>query len=402
MSSSHVSAFRLVLQDHTSIAVGVRLAEDLRRVLGDPAAIWYDRQGGMQPGESWWRALIAEAAGCPVLAAVWSCNTDNIQQSRDELDHLLQRAAGPSADSAITLIRRQAPIPDDRHTRVVLVCLATDEGSAANFSALLAALGGSAPARSAPVASHAVHAADAASAGPSALPSSPASRLLLLSIDDLWPPARVELQGSVVTVGRGSGNDVLLDDPAVSRFHLRLVRQRAGWRAEALPNAKPMFVNGERRQTAWLGCGDQVVIGGTVLRLEQAIASPRTAALPTMQRADVRAALAAGLAPELVVESPSICFTSPLRADVVMVGRAPECTVVITSPLVSRYQALLRRLPDGSYQLEAARDATNPVLLDGRPVRKRTLQPRDVLTLGSRAHNQYITLTYLPTGAATS
>jgi pSer/pThr/pTyr-binding forkhead associated (FHA) protein len=137
-----------------------------------------------------------------------------------------------------------------------------------------------------------------------------------------------------------------------------------------------------------------------VLRLELAIVPPRTAALPTLQRADIRAALAAGLVPELVVDSPSIRFASPLRSEVVMVGRAPECTVVITSPLVSRHQELLRRLPDGGYQIEVARDATNPVMLDGRPVRRRTLRSRDVLTLGSRAHNQYVSLTYLPAGGA--
>jgi pSer/pThr/pTyr-binding forkhead associated (FHA) protein len=106
--------------------------------------------------------------------------------------------------------------------------------------------------------------------------------------------------------------------------------------------------------------------------------------------------------PDLVIETPQVRFSMPLRTQVVTLGRAPECTVVLTSPLVSRHQGLLHRLPDGSYQIEAARDATNPVLLDGQPVRKRTLQPRDVLTLGLRAHNQYITLTYLPTDAATS
>jgi pSer/pThr/pTyr-binding forkhead associated (FHA) protein len=224
----------------------------------------------------------------------------------------------------------------------------------------------------------------------------PMSRLLLLSIDELWPPARVRLQGQTVTVGRESGNDVALPDPCVSRFHLRLVRQGFAWRVARLPDARPMYVNGERCETAWLGHGDQIVIGGTVLRLEHAIAPPRSVAV---EGSGTRAALAAGLVPELLVESPTIRFLAPLRSDVVTVGRAPECTVVLTSPLVSRHQALLRRLHDGRYQVEAAPDVTNPVLFDGRPVRRRILQPHDILTLGSRSHNQYVTLTYLSAGA---
>jgi pSer/pThr/pTyr-binding forkhead associated (FHA) protein len=200
----------------------------------------------------------------------------------------------------------------------------------------------------------------------------------------------------VVTVGRESGNDILVTDPAVSRFHLRLARQRAGWRAEKLSDAKPMYVNGERRETAMLGHGDQVVIGGTVLRLEQPKA---LATATTIKATDVRTIMASGLIPELVVETQQVRFLSPVRSETMTIGRAAESAIVIPSPLVSSHQAVLKRVADGSYGLEATREARNHFTLDGRPVNRHALRNGDMLTLGSRAQNQYVTITYVAAGA---
>jgi pSer/pThr/pTyr-binding forkhead associated (FHA) protein len=232
-----------------------------------------------------------------------------------------------------------------------------------------------------------------------------ATQLITLSIDGLWGPRRVSLQRSVVTIGRDDENDLSLVDPTVSRFHVRLARQGVGWRVERLGDAKPMYVNGERREMAMLGHGDQLVIGGTVLRLEQPGVQAKSMRVRKADAREARGALASGLVPELLVATPILRFSAPLRADVVSVGRAPECTLVIPSPLISARQALLRRMPDGRYELRSEREATNRFTLRGRVVRRRTLRAGDTLTLGSRAQNQYVTLTYLASlaaGAATA
>jgi pSer/pThr/pTyr-binding forkhead associated (FHA) protein len=229
--------------------------------------------------------------------------------------------------------------------------------------------------------------------------------LLLLSIDSLWPPERVSIHGSVVTIGRESGNDVLLADPAVSRFHLRLVRQGAGWWAELAPNAKPFYVNGERREMALVGQGDQLVLGGTALRLEPPATAPRTALarsnattlranVATLQGLDARTVLASGLVPELHIETPRVHFSVPLRAETVTIGRAPESALVIPSPLIASHQAVVRSLVGGGYEIEPLRAARNTFTLEGRTLKRRTLQPGDALMLGSRLHNQYVTVTY--------
>jgi len=36
---------------------GTQLVEDLRRVLGDEDAVWYDSQGGLRGGDAWWHKI---------------------------------------------------------------------------------------------------------------------------------------------------------------------------------------------------------------------------------------------------------------------------------------------------------------------------------------------------------
>jgi pSer/pThr/pTyr-binding forkhead associated (FHA) protein len=129
-----------------------------------------------------------------------------------------------------------------------------------------------------------------------------------------------------------------------------------------------------------------------VLRLEQPEAVARAT---TIKATDMRTVFASGLVPDLLIETQNMRFTMPLRTDAVTLGRAPESALVIPSPLVSAHQALIDRTPDGLFELESSPEARNSFALDGRPVKRHTLCKGDILTLGSRAQNQYVSLTYL-------
>src|SRR5262249_14809246 len=158
------------------------------------------------------------------------------------------------------------------------------------------------------------------------------------------------------------------------------------WLVEVIPGAKPLYINGETREIARLGQNDQLVIGGTVLRLEQSLVN--TGSVLTGQT-DARTILASGLTPELAVEGPKLRFAAPLRREVVTLGRAPDCTIVIPSPLVAAHQAVLHRGQLGTYELEGSQEAPNTFALNGHPVKRHTLRHADTLTLGSRTQSLY-------------
>ncbi len=392
-----------IFMSHSSAdnALGVRLAEDLRRVLGDPTAVWYDSAGGLQPGAAWWQTIVKEVMVRPIFLVIWSPDARDSQWVNDEVDLAWQEKNSAAGKTIIPLIWRPCDIRGDLRTRQAIMFDNLDEYDN-RFLELLAALGiaTAAPEEGLSQAAIPTHpparAAQPEASESTTLTASRPSELLLFSIDGLWPPNRFPLHGSSVTIGRESGNDLLLADPAVSRFHLKLVRHLASWRAEALPDAKPMYINGEQRRTALLGHGDQVVIGGTVLRIEQPMVAANST---TLQSTDMRTVLASGLPPEMRVEMPQLRFSAPLRTDIVTVGRAPENALIIPSPLISAHQAVIRRKSDGAFEIESLPESRNAFALDGRPLTRHTLRNGDTLNVGSRAQNVYVTLAYVDASA---
>jgi predicted component of type VI protein secretion system len=83
-----------------------------------------------------------------------------------------------------------------------------------------------------------------------------------------WGDTRlVALEGSRLTVGRSSNNDVVMAaDPEVSRFHAMLEKMATGWFVRDLSSKNGTFVNDERiTGDRPLRNGDEVRIGRSVM-----------------------------------------------------------------------------------------------------------------------------------------
>lgn len=68
------------------------------------------------------------------------------------------------------------------------------------------------------------------------------------------------LKKAITTVGRSSGNDVVLKDPMVESSHVSLMR-KAGGHAVSLTGKGELYVNGRRTRSAQLSEGDILLIG---------------------------------------------------------------------------------------------------------------------------------------------
>jgi len=71
----------------------------------------------------------------------------------------------------------------------------------------------------------------------------------------------VHLQSQRVTIGRDPGNDVVLDDPNVSRYHAELASNAAGVELKDLASTNGSRLNGEIVDRAVLETGDELGIG---------------------------------------------------------------------------------------------------------------------------------------------
>jgi hypothetical protein len=54
-----------ISHSHIDNEFGTRLAQDLRRVLEDESAVWYDVLGGLHGGDTWWEKIVEELTSRP-------------------------------------------------------------------------------------------------------------------------------------------------------------------------------------------------------------------------------------------------------------------------------------------------------------------------------------------------
>ena len=75
-------------------------------------------------------------------------------------------------------------------------------------------------------------------------------------------------------IGREDSCEIMLDEPSVSARHAQLIHQGGRWRLVNLVSANGIFVNGEKRLTAYLGDGDQIRLGNVNLVFRGSVHAP--------------------------------------------------------------------------------------------------------------------------------
>lgn len=91
-------------------------------------------------------------------------------------------------------------------------------------------------------------------------PDGPEVQFRLISVESPVPP-RSQSPRTVLTIGRGADNGIVLDDLLVSRAHARAVLRGEGFDIQDLGSRNGTFVNGAPVTTAFLGPKDLLTIG---------------------------------------------------------------------------------------------------------------------------------------------
>jgi pSer/pThr/pTyr-binding forkhead associated (FHA) protein len=202
-----------------------------------------------------------------------------------------------------------------------------------------------------------------------------------------------ELTRDVITIGRGSKNDIVIDDNDVSREHCRLVRTSEHYELQDNNSTNGTFVNGQRVTTGReLHSGQMIELGEMITLEYQRDAS----ALESSAESDYAPNLSkvAAVTPSdsfaLVVEigpTPRRIYT--LKADNITLGRDLSNDIVVQDPEVSRWHLQLFRNPDG-YSVKDM-GSTNGTVLNGiRLTGSKPLKVFDTVELGTAVRLHYI------------
>ena len=100
------------------------------------------------------------------------------------------------------------------------------------------------------------------------VPPESARRAYLLVSTRGSRPVQFDLGGPVIGIGRASDNDVILDDPMVSRHHCQLKLQHGAYSFTDLGSRNGSLVNGQAVTQIALGPGDVIRIGDTEVEFQ--------------------------------------------------------------------------------------------------------------------------------------
>ena len=93
--------------------------------------------------------------------------------------------------------------------------------------------------------------------------------ILRISATNAKPTTYRLTSGTVKTIGRAKGANIIIDAPLISRVHCRLEAGKDGIDVTDLSSTNGTFVNDKRVERATLATGDRLRVGRVELTLER-------------------------------------------------------------------------------------------------------------------------------------
>ena len=143
MTAELVTPLRIFVSHSTKDnSFGTQLVQDLRHALGNKVDIWYDSEGGLYGGDTWWRKIVAELRARYVFIVILSPDAMDSNWVNAEIDIAWKQKHnnGPSSKLIIPLLYSPCNVRDDLDTLQIISFVQPNSYREA-FNELLQALG---------------------------------------------------------------------------------------------------------------------------------------------------------------------------------------------------------------------------------------------------------------------
>jgi pSer/pThr/pTyr-binding forkhead associated (FHA) protein len=203
-------------------------------------------------------------------------------------------------------------------------------------------------------------------------------------------PVRYNVSPRSLSIGRSPDNDIVCDDPRVSRLHARLQVGVDNCTIEDLGSSNKILVAGQPTAHARLAPGDSVAIGDTTLafRLQPRELSPdATVAVDAFERqsasdVSLEVELARLAGPTFLWVADGEVREQPVPPAGGIIGRDPGADICLPDDSVSRSHARLERAASG-YLVRDLDSRNGTHLVGSGPVSTHLLVDGDVVQLGN-------------------
>jgi pSer/pThr/pTyr-binding forkhead associated (FHA) protein len=189
------------------------------------------------------------------------------------------------------------------------------------------------------------------------------------SICGEYADQRIPLDSSVLTIGRGQSNQILLKEWTVSRQHARIHRIQGQFLLEDLGSQGGTLLNRHRIRASTLQPGDQITICSTVFEFH----GPVDPAAGLVIESSTPVAWLYGIQGEYAGQR------IPLNRSEVTIGRSQRNTLIFQTQFVSRQHAQLH-YTQGRFFLQDLQ-SQHGTFLNGRRIRISSLQQGDQIAI---------------------
>jgi len=138
----------------------------------------------------------------------------------------------------------------------------------------------------------------------------------------------ISLKKPLLSIGRKSGNDIVLNDPTVAAIHANLIRQGRNYALNVVGRGNEVYVNGRALRQTTLKPGGSVLVGRFELTLHDGVPKPAVQAQNASSSVDAMAQLVEFSATLMREESPERLFRKLLEA-VVELTKAEKGFVIV-------------------------------------------------------------------------
>lgn len=197
------------------------------------------------------------------------------------------------------------------------------------------------------------------------------------------------LNKSVVTLGRATTNDIVLEQGRVSRNHARVECRPDGIRLTDLHSANGVWLNGQRITETKVQPGDTINISGCVLqylppasdnRAEVTLINSENELERTLNEMTVPVSLNDTSLPRLVIHAPDRTWELPLEEDAYTIGRTTGNRLVLDYSKISRNHARIERKGDAFILRDL--QSTNGTRIGGDRIEQHLLKDNDTFQVG--------------------
>jgi len=207
-----------------------------------------------------------------------------------------------------------------------------------------------------------------------------------------------ELDQDEITIGRDPFNDIVIDNPATSRFHATIYRENGNYIIQDLESSNGTFINNFVTDSKILEVGDEILIGKHILKVNAPKPNGAVIDLAFQSQSKYTGAAEGTFVvdesgrrklldkmqyskykniPFLIIDDRKIY----IKDGNFCLGKAKGCDIKLRGFFVKNLHAEINKINPGIYKLVSHGNFLSPVKINGKTVKEQLLNNGDIIKL---------------------